>query len=142
MPSPGYHLADLTVGHRECLTSRITVEDVNAFAALSGDVSPLHMSDDFAKKQGFTGRVAHGALIGARISALIGNQLPGQFGILQTFNLEFRNPLIPPETIVITGEVTNISEGTGQITLSVQVRNTGGKLIAKCEAKSLLKLTA
>jgi 3-hydroxybutyryl-CoA dehydratase len=141
MPLKGYQLADLTVGHKECLTSRITVEDVDAFAALSGDVSPLHMSEDFAKKRGFAGRVAHGILIGAHISALIGNQLPGRFGVLQTFDLEFRNPLIPPETIVITGEVTNISEGTGQITLSIQVRKPDGKLIAKCEAKSLLKST-
>jgi 3-hydroxybutyryl-CoA dehydratase len=139
MPLKVYHLEDLTIGHKEHLTSRITLEDVNAFAALSGDISPIHMSQEFAQKQGFAGRIAHGALIGAHISALIGNQLPGRFGILQTLDLEFRNPLIPPETILITGEVTNISESTGQITLSIQVRSPSGKIIANCKAKSLLK---
>jgi 3-hydroxybutyryl-CoA dehydratase len=135
----GYNLADLSVGQKEHRTSRITIEDVDAFAALSGDISPVHMSEDFAKKRGLEGRIAHGLLLGAHVSALIGNQLPGRSGILQTFDLQFRYPLVPPETIEITGEVTNISLGTGQITLSVEVRNTAGKLIANCEAKSLIQ---
>ncbi len=134
-----YRIENLSVGLQETVYSEVSLEDVEKFAALSGDVSPVHISDEFAKSKGLGGRIAHGLLIGARISALIGNELPGKFGILQTFELDFRAPLIPPDRLQITGEVANVSQGTGQVLLKIQVRNTAGKLIANCQAKTLVR---
>jgi len=134
-----YLLSDLSKGQIESISTKITIEDVNAFAALSGDISPVHLSDDFAVKKALPGRIAHGLLIGARVSSLIGNSLPGAFGILQSFDIEFRSPLVPPQEIQIQGEVTNISEGTGQVSLSIIV-TASGKLIAKCKAKTIVSL--
>jgi len=134
-----YRLEELSIGLTESLKSLVTVEDVERFAEISGDVSPVHVSDEFARSKGFTGRIAHGLLIGARISSLVGNQLPGKYGILQNFDLEFRAPLIPPEEITITGEIINVSTGTGQATLKIQVRNTQGKLLANCQAKTIVR---
>lgn len=134
-----YKFEELSVGLTESLTSNVTLEDVENFAALSGDVSPIHVSEEFAKSRGFPGRIAHGLLIGARISALIGTKLPGKNGILQSCDLEFRSPLVPPDLIEITGEITGISEGTGQIILKIHVRNSSGKLIAVSKARTILR---
>ena len=133
-----YTLEELVVGQKEILNSDVTCADVEGFALLSGDISPVHTSDEFAQSKGYTNRIAHGLLIGARISALVGNKLPGAYGILQTFDLEFRSPLVPPEQIEIIGEVVNISAGTGQVTLKIQVMNSGGKLIANCKARTIV----
>jgi acyl dehydratase len=41
----------------------ITEAHVVNFAGISGDFHPLHMNDDFARANGFQGRIAHGPLI-------------------------------------------------------------------------------
>ncbi len=139
MPINQHTLATLAVGHTEQLTSEVTLADVDRFASLSGDVSPVHVDDGYARSKGFPGRIAHGLLVGAHVSALIGNQLPGQHGVLQSCELEFRAPLVPPERIEITGEVTGISVGTGQVALKITVRNSAGKLLATGKVKSILR---
>ena len=43
---------DLAVGQRSEFETPVTGADVDKFAALSGDMSPLHFSSDFAKRCG------------------------------------------------------------------------------------------
>ena len=44
----GYYFEDLAVGMEASYAKKITNDDVLAFAGLSGDVNPVHLSDDFA----------------------------------------------------------------------------------------------
>lgn len=139
MPVNQHTLATLSVGHTERLACEVTLADVDRFAALSGDISPVHVDDAYARSKGFPGRIAHGLLLGAQVSALVGTRLPGQHGILQSCELEFRAPLVPPERIEITGEVVNISVGTGQVAIKVTVRSSAGKLLATGKVKCILR---
>lgn len=134
-----YSLSDLAVGRSESIEVSVKPEDIDAFAKLSGDYSPIHMDADFAKKKGFGGKVSHGLYIGALISRLIGNRLPGSNGILQSIDLGFRKPLVPPKKIKVQGIVGHISESTGQITIDVTVTDSDGQLIATAKAKSIVK---
>ena len=43
---------------------KITESLVDEFAKLSGDFSPIHMDDEYAKSTKFKGRVVHGMLLG------------------------------------------------------------------------------
>jgi acyl dehydratase len=104
-------------------------EDVSSFALLSGDHSPLHVDEAFARSRGHSSCVAHGMLVGAYVSALVGTKLPGRHGMMQSCELRFRAPLIPPQTLNVEGEVTNISAGTGQVALKITVKNAGGDLL-------------
>lgn len=45
----------------------LTEADVFAFAGISGDFNPLHVSEKFAKNSIFKGRIAHGLLSAALI---------------------------------------------------------------------------
>lgn len=38
----------------------ITIADIDAYAALTGERHPVHMDEDFARAAGFRGRIAHG----------------------------------------------------------------------------------
>ena len=67
----------LEVGDEDRWTHDVTAEDVDAFARLSGDVNPLHMEAEFARRHGFRGRVVHGVLLSAYLSRVLGTRLPG-----------------------------------------------------------------
>lgn len=133
-----HNLQSLTVGHSESLKVQVNPEDVIAFARLCGDDSPLHVDETFARSRGHRSCVAHGMLIGAYVSALIGTKLPGRLGMMQSCELQFRAPLIPPATLTVTGEVTRISTGTGQVALKVTVTNAAGDLLVTGKVTSII----
>lgn len=134
-----YTLQSLAVGQIENLEVSVRPEDVTAYAALVGDCSPLHVDAAFARSRGHSACVAHGMLIGGYISALVGTKLPGRHGMMQSCDLQFRAPLIPPETLTVQGEVTNISTGTGQVALKITVKNAAGALLATGKVTSIIR---
>ena len=82
-------------------TRTITLEDIEAFARLSGDTFYAHMDDEAARAHGvFTGRVAHGYFI---VSAAAGLFVDPALGpVLANYGLErlrFTKPVYPGDTI-------------------------------------------
>jgi len=72
----GYYFEDLTVGMEASVSKKITNEDVLAFADLSGDVNPVHLSDDFAAGTIFKRRIAHGLLTGSLFQLSLAPSFP------------------------------------------------------------------
>ena len=73
----GYYFEDLSVGMEASVAKKISDQDIAAFAELSGDVNPVHLSDDFAAGTIFKRRIAHGFLTGSLFSTVLGTKLPG-----------------------------------------------------------------
>jgi 3-hydroxybutyryl-CoA dehydratase len=134
-----WRLADLQVGMTESIEVEATTDAVDAFANLSGDLAPLHTDAAFARSRGFGGRVVHGLLIGAWISRLVGTRLPGAAGILQSIELEFRRPVVPPQRLRVHGEITHVSHGTGQVTLRVAVEDADGGVFVRGRVRSVVR---
>ena len=58
-----YGYGDLVIGdHYHTAGITVTESHVVGFAGLSGDLFDVHMDDEFAREQGFPGRIAHGLL--------------------------------------------------------------------------------
>ena len=55
-----YTLAEMTPGLTEEFTVTVTAEMMDAFCAITGDVSPIHIDADYAKGRGYPGRVVYG----------------------------------------------------------------------------------
>ncbi|MBY0490936.1 MAG: phenylacetic acid degradation bifunctional protein PaaZ [Gemmatimonadaceae bacterium] len=93
---------ELEVGDTLITKSRtITLEDIEAFATLSGDTFYAHMNDEHARSNGvFEGRVAHGYFI---VSAAAGLFVQPDLGpMLANYGLEklrFTKPVYPGDTI-------------------------------------------
>lgn len=83
--------------------------EIDAFASLSGDRNPLHMSNEFARQKGFSGRVAHGFLLGSKVSTLVGMFLPGQDCLILEQGLSFPQPIYPGDRILIEGVVAELA---------------------------------
>src|ERR1700682_3264838 len=71
------HFEDLSVGMTETLSKIIAACDVVGFAQLTGDRTPIHLSEHFAAKTQFGKRIAHGLYTASLISAVLGTRLPG-----------------------------------------------------------------
>jgi 3-hydroxybutyryl-CoA dehydratase len=130
-------LADLAEGARAVVDFTITTEDMERFAALSGDYNPLHRDQEFARQKGFKDTVVYGALLIAKISCLIGMQLPGRDSVWSSIAMQFNQPLFVGEPARAEGAVVAVSQSTGLIELKLTVRSND-KLLAKGKAEVLL----
>jgi acyl dehydratase len=115
----------------------VSAEELDQFAALSGDYNPLHVDAEFARSKGFEGAVVHGALLVAKISQLIGMHLPGRDSVWTGLALQFRKPLYVGRPARVEAIVEQLSPATGMVLLKLKLR-AGDTLLAKGEAEVLL----
>lgn len=125
-----YAFEDLTVGQQASFEVEVTEADVDRFAALSGDVSPLHVDAGFARSRGFGGRVVHGAYLTALASRLVGVHLPGENALLQSMAMQYRRPVLAGSRLSVTGVVDQLSEAVRGAVLKVSVRDIASGEIA------------
>lgn len=129
----GLYLEDLTVGQSAELTAEVTGSTIQAFAEVSGDNNPVHLDEDYAAKTQFGGRIAHGMLSGAYISAVIGTRLPGPGAIYVSQSMRFRRPVKIGDKVVARATVTEIDPDRARVTLAT-VCAVGGKSVVEGEA--------
>lgn len=102
------YFEDLSVGLRETYAKLVTSEDIVAFAEISGDRNPIHLSDEFAAKTPFGSRIAHGIFTASLISAVIGTRLPGPGAIYISQNLRFLAPVRIGDTVETSVEIVEL----------------------------------
>ena len=120
-----FYLDELSL---EQTASRVfTVDDaaIRAFADVSTDHNPVHVDEDFAANSPFKGRIAHGMLLGAYISATLAGDLPGRGSIYVSQTLDFKRAVRPGDEATIEVTIKAIDLKSGHVTLStlVKVRN-------------------
>lgn len=80
----------------------ITFDDIDRWAALTGERHPVHMDDDFARAAGFRGRIAHGLFGLALIEGLkaeLGCFEQSVTASLSWDNVRFHAPLYPGDQV-------------------------------------------
>jgi len=87
-----YYFDELALGMRETISKTVENEDVIGFAELSGDHNPIHLSEHFARKTRFGGRIVHGLYTASLISGVIGMRLPGPGAVYISQTLRFVGP--------------------------------------------------
>jgi acyl dehydratase len=127
------------VGQRAERSMRVTDDQIEAFAQLSGDRNPVHFDDAFAKRIGFEGHIAHGALITALLSAVLGMDLPGPGTVFLEQRVRFLAPVRPGDTITAALEVVRVRDDKPIITLGATVTNSQGVRVADGELVVLLR---
>jgi len=102
------YFEDLSVGMTETLSKTISSADVVGFAQLTGDRNPIHLSEHFAAKTSFGGRIAHGLYTAGLISAVLGTRLPGPGAIYVSQTLHFRAPVRIGDTVDVIVTVAEL----------------------------------
>jgi 3-hydroxybutyryl-CoA dehydratase len=126
-------LEDIEVGRTAERTHVVTAGDIDAFAAVSGDYNPLHMDEAYAVQTPFKGRIAHGMLSGAYISAALAGELPGAGSVYLTQTLNFKRPVRIGDEVHTRITITAIDERRARVTIST-VCKVNGKTVTDGEA--------
>lgn len=127
-------IEEIEIGQSAELNRKISEEDIQIFANLSGDHNPIHMDEEFAKNTMFKGRIAHGILSTVFISTLLARDLPGPGTIYLSQNVIFKRPVRLNDMITVKVEVIEKNEEKGQIKLRTTCVNQNGKLVIDGEA--------
>ncbi len=104
------HFEDLSLGMAEVYRKEVKSSDVIGFAEISGDRNPVHLSEHFAARTPFKGRIAHGLYTASLISAVIGTRLPGPGAIYLSQTLSFKAPVRIGDIVEARVEVTELIE--------------------------------
>ena len=120
---------EIDIGDTASISHTLSARDVQLFAAVSGDLNPTHIDAEVAKTLGASDLSGHSMWLGAQVSGLLGNQLPGPGTIHVGQDLEFLAPVSIGEQIVISITVREKHTATRQVTLSCRARNARGDTI-------------
>lgn len=128
---------ELAVGQTARLLRTVTLEDIQAFAAVSGDINPAHLNAEYADATMFHGVIAHGMLGAALISALFGTQFPGPGTIYLGQELKFTKPVRVGDTLTVLATVSEKDDEKKRVKMDCLVTNQKGEVVLKGEAKLL-----
>lgn len=142
----GRYFEQFEVGDRLITAARtITEADIVNFAGLSGDFNQIHTDAEFAAKDTFGQRVAHGLLVQS-----IATGLAVQSGVIEGTVLAFRElatkfslPVFIGDTVHVQLEIVDKKAlprlGGGNITMKFGVYNQNGQVVQRGEWVMLVK---
>ena len=133
LPFQTLYFDDLSVGMKESYSKTVKSSDVVGFAELTGDRNPIHLSEHFAAKTPFKGRIAHGLYTASLISAVIGTRLPGPGAIYISQTLRFLAPVKIGDTVDAAVEVAELMPAKQRAKLNCTCK-VGAMLVLEGEA--------
>lgn len=116
-----------------------SIEDVKAFALLTGDFNPIHLDAEYAKKTFFGQPIVHGMLVSSLFSALIANELPGEGSIYLHQDLDFKAPVYIGMPVTSRVTIQSIKENKPIYELVTTCYDEHGKVLIEGSATILKK---
>ena len=126
---------ELKLGQSARLIRTVKLEDIQAFAAVSGDINPAHLNPEYADATMFHGVIAHGMLAAALVSALFGTRFPGPGTIYLGQELAFTKPVRIGDTLTVLATVKEKDDVKKRVKLDCVVTNQKGEVVLKGEAR-------
>jgi 3-hydroxybutyryl-CoA dehydratase len=123
----------IRTGDRFSRTFPVSAETIEGFAKYSSDRNPVHLDEKYAASTIFGKRIAHGFLVGSFISAVLGNDFPGNGTIYLSQTLKFRAPVFIGDQITVEVEVTDIPKDN-RLMMQTTCMNQEGRVVVDGEA--------
>ena len=124
-----YTFDEIEIGLKKEFQLEITESLVNRFAKISGDFSPIHIDENYAKGTVFKKRIVHGMLLSSLLSRIQGMYLPGKHALYFSQSLNFRNPCFINDIVTVSGTVIEKSESTKILKIESTIKNQNNKTI-------------
>ncbi|MCU1279908.1 MAG: putative MaoC-like dehydratase [bacterium] len=115
---------------------RVTQDDFDRFARISGDDNPIHVDAEFAAGTRFGRTLAHGMMLYSLVVHVIRSELvPGSVELEQ--DLVFPGPVFAGDELLIDAEVVSVDRTLGHVEVRARVRRVvdGG---VGCEGRTMV----
>lgn len=116
---------ELQVGDSRELRRLCTQDDLLVFANVSGNHNPMHLFNVDGDGDGVPEAVAPGMFVGALVSAVLGNLLPGAGTLYRAQSLVFHSRAHAGDELLSRVTVTDKNEKACTVTLATEVRRIG-----------------
>ncbi|MEY8203627.1 MAG: MaoC/PaaZ C-terminal domain-containing protein [Bermanella sp.] len=126
---------EINIGDNCHYSKTLTEFDLLLFAAVSGDVNPVHLDEKFASESIFKERIAHGMWSGSLVSATLATVMPGPGTIYLNQSLKFHRPVKLGDTLLVTLCAKHKKDEKKIVTFSCDVKNQYDKLVLSGEAQ-------
>lgn len=126
-----YKFENLKIGQQESFVYQITDQSIDDFCKLTGNNTPLHMDDDFARSVGFKNRLQYGMMTASLISTLAGVYLPGKYSICQKVVISFLSPVYSGDVLKVIGTVIELNDTVKQCVIKVDIFNQNSVRVLK-----------
>ena len=125
---PNFTYEELSIGQSARLVRTLTMQDIQAFAAVLGDTTPSQLDSDHANATTLDGVISRDMWGGALISALLGTQFPGPGSIHLEQDLHFMRPVRVGDTLSVIAIVV-AKEEKNKIQLHCTIENQKGEQV-------------
>ena len=120
-------IEDFHVGQHVSFSKKFTEEDMWRFIEITGDVNPLHVDEEFARKTKFGRRVLQGMLTASIFSTMVGMLLPGTGAIYRSQTLKFLLPVYLDETVTAHFVVRAVDRAKHRLEIEAWIENEAGQ---------------
>ena len=100
----------LSVGDSFSWSRIMTMDDVRAFADITGDDNPIHIDEEAGRASRFGQPVVHGVYVLGLASKVLGRDFPGAGSIAVSIEAKFLRPVPVGETVTIEVKVAEKME--------------------------------
>ena len=125
---------DAKVGD-ECVTPSVTVTEamVNAYAELTGDFTPVHVDEEYAKTTRFEKRIAQGALSVGFLATVMGTmaaKAPSPGAVSHRYDITFTAPVYLGDTVTAQLDLCEKDEERNICVFTTTVTNQKSTVVA------------
>jgi acyl dehydratase len=142
----GLYLEDFEIGQEFVTAGRtISEADIVNFAGLSGDYNQIHTDAEYAAKDSFGQRVAHGLLVQSIATGLAvqSGMIEGTVLSFRELSAKFSRPVFIGDTVHVKLEISEKRAlprmGGGNINMRYRVINQNGKMVQRGDWVMLVK---
>lgn len=129
MADRGHKCDNFFLGQESSISRKVSSSDILSMARVSGDMNPLHTDENYATKNFFGRRIAHGLFCLGMVSNILGTRLPGEGTILVSETINYKMPVYIDDTITTTVTILEIQYEKDKITFAYKCVNQNGGIV-------------
>ncbi len=125
------------VGQKVVFEKIFSLDEVIAYAKLTGDDNPVHIDAEYAKNSRFGDNIVHGMFVMGVVSKILGTMLPGNGTIYLGQDVKFKRPVYVGKKVFFEVEITKIEDERKFIYLNTNVFDESGMCLVEGSARVL-----
>jgi acyl dehydratase len=130
MSSPDLGYESFLVGAEVTRQYTVTPELYERFLDMFGDLSPVHVDEEYARARRFKGKVIHGAILNGFLSHFVGMHCIGRRSLELSVDMRYGNPSYVGDVVEFRAVVAQKVDSQKVIVLNLKIANLTQRTIA------------